>query len=265
MHKHHQKIVEHIKQRIGLGHDIVHIKHHLLSRGIILEDAHEAIDHAYKELEGQALRSEALSSFFSPTPFKLWIAVTSFLIMLLYVGSFSYVGPIAGELACSQKELEVQLGTAQKRNLTIEMEQYKQKILEVQSVTKGYYQLLGWTSLPLRATRIHMLNPFFPTDCATQSLISSSVCMHYLDREQVHCLGEKQAYRPLILMTVFLMLAVIVAQMYLLACVVTYAIHLTKNYAHRQETQTVERVVLIIVISIILISIVLLLFWFRSF
>ena len=188
----HAVMKKHIKARLSKGHDIFDIKDHLSKKGIEEEKIHTAIDHAYKEIANEKRVRKDLSFFLHPSKSKFILPLLILLIFLIHIFTSMTIIPELSKDLCENVDMmnELQRKVIRKASIEEVTEQEKLIIEKDVSIINNFKQYTV-ANLPLIMTKLHWIDPLYPTPCEARSLFKEYNCRYYISAVDYNCLKHE--------------------------------------------------------------------------
>jgi len=190
-------LIEHIKRRLRLNHDIKVIREHLLKLGFSHFDVHQAIDAAFKEIDREAkiIAKEEISileHIISPRSSKFILPILVFIVLILHLFGNVTIFPSFGKDLCDSAKASAELKKAMNDN-SGNVAELQKAVWDKQVIIIDNFRYLLLYNFPLLASKAYKTNPFFPLPCETSSFIQSNYCLFYITEEDYDCIVKKDA------------------------------------------------------------------------
>lgn len=188
-------LVEHVKRRLRLNHDIKLVRDSLLQRGFSYADVHQAIDAAFKEIDREAdiIKTKEiplLEQIITPKRSKLILPAIIFIILLLHLFGNVTTLPGLGRDLCENAGASAELKEAIGNSGNIA--ELQKAVFDRQVMVLDKFKSLLTYNFPLVISKAYKLNPFFPLPCEISSFAQSNHCTFYMTEEDYDCITKKE-------------------------------------------------------------------------
>ncbi len=264
-------LVEHIKKRLKLNHDIKLVRDYLLKMGFSYSDVHQAIDTAFKEIDREAKiikekEIPLLESIITPERSKFILPAIVFVMLILYLFGSAAIFPGLGKDLCESAGASAGLKKAINDNGDIAVLQ--KAVWDRQVIMLDKFKRLLFYNFPLISSKAYKLNPFFPLPCEASSFISSNYCMFYITEEDYNCIAKKDpelsyklfgshitAYKKLSFFIIFINSALLLAIFYIINSFVLYYYEKASKKMTAKKKETIQFAVISAILILLTLAI----------
>jgi hypothetical protein len=269
----HEIIKEHIKERIGKGHDIISIKQDLMDKGIPHHEIHKAIDLFYEEVHKAEKLAEETEKFLYPTKGKIVLPIIFLIVLILHFAVNIFQMPSIGDDLCVSAQVSALFDDIKNQTIGPETKiQYiriQKEILDTQTKLIDRYKVVMTTNFPLIYSKVYMLNPFFTLPCETAFLFNNKDCRFYIDEESYNCIKSAKEdpnvnmifkfglpeYKNISGFSIFINSLVIFLELYILSAVVIYFHNKIKVKVSHKAKDAMEISGIVIVLLLIIFAV----------